>query len=224
MAILLISASVVMLQIWSFPYPSPFASPFLEPKQRWPEQQIKDWVEGGVFEPAFMAYFMRDPERQVPPGDNLVSPADGIVKEIAETDAAKYFVVGLSFWDVHVVRVPVGGTVTNVVEEGEVIFRDISETKDLAFLREKASPVQKIVTVKTDDGVEYKIHLITSWWASRIKVSARIGQKLKKGDRIGRILLGSSVVLSAPKSRVFTPSVGSRVVGGETVISDGGGT
>lgn len=220
LAVLVASLSVVLLQVWSFPYPSQFAQPLLSPIQRWPEQQIKDWVESGVFEPAFVQYFMRDPERSIPDGNNLVAPADGVIKEIAQSANKIFFVVGLSFWDVHVVRTPVAGTVTNVEEEGEVIFRDLSETKDLAFLKEKASPVQKVVVIRADDGNEYKVRLITSWWASRLKVSARIGQRLKKGERIGRILLGSSVVIDAPKSDVFLTKVGARVVAGETVICE----
>lgn len=217
-AILLAAAGVVVTQVWSFPYPSMFVQPFLGPRERWPEDQIKGWVESGVFEPAFVQYFMRDPERTVPPGDNLVAPADGVVKDVVSTAEKKYYVVGLSFWDVHVVRTPVGGTVKSVEEEGEVVFRDESETAGLAFLREKASPVQKIVTIETDAGQEYKVRLITSWWASRLKVSARIGQRIGKGDRIGRILLGSSVVIDAPPADVFDTPVGSRVVAGETII------
>lgn len=217
-AILLCAIAVVVLQLWNFPYPSQLAHPFLSPKQRWPEEQVKEWVESGLFQPAFVQYFMRDPERTAPPGANMVSPADGVVKEIVETDANKYFVVGLSFWDVHVVRTPVAGTVIDVVEEGEVDFRDASETKHLVFLKDKAGPVQKVVTVRDATGTEYKIRLITSWWASRIKVSARVGQTLAKGDRIGRILLGSSVVIDAPKAEKFEVAVGSRVVAGETII------
>ena len=222
LAILAGALAVVALQLWSFPYPSPLAQPFLTPKQRWPEQQIKDWVERGDFSPAFVTYFMRDPERAVPPGDNIVSPADGVVKEIVPTPDKTYFVVGLSFWDVHVVRTAVAGTVTAIVEDGATDFRDLSETENLVFLKEKDGPVQKIVAIHADDGHEYKIRLITSWWASRIKISARVGQKLNKGDRIGRILLGSSVVLDAPPSITFAVPVGTRVVGGETVIYGGG--
>lgn len=218
LAILAASVAVVVLQLWNFPYPSPVAHPFLTPKERWPEAQIKGWVESGVFEPAFVQYFNRDPERTVPPGENLVAPADGVIKGIVKTAAKTYYIVGLSFWDVHVVRTPVAGVVKSVDEEGEVVFRDKSETEGLAFLREKASPVQKTVTIQTDAGEEYKVRLITSWWASRLKVSSRVGQRLAKGDRIGRILLGSSVVVDAPTSDVFDTPVGVRVVAGETVI------
>lgn len=218
LAILTASLFAIALQAWNFPYPSPLVQPLLEPRQRWPEDQVKAWVESGVYDPGFVRFFMRDPERTVPAGDNLVSPADGVVKEIAEFGDKKYFVVGLSFWDVHVVRTPVAGTVTSVDEEGEAIFRDVSETSQLAYIREKASPVQKTVTVRSDDGSSYKVRLITSWWASRIKVSARIGQRLTKGQRIGRILLGSSVVIDAPAAAAFQTPVGSRVVAGETII------
>jgi phosphatidylserine decarboxylase len=205
-------------QLWNFPYPSPLARPFLAPEQKWPEEQIKGWVESGTFDPGFVRFFMRDPERQVPQGDNLVAPSDGVVKEIVQTADASYFVIGLSFWDVHVVRSPVAGVVTNVEEEGFSIFRDRSESADLVFLKGRAGPVQKIVTIESS-GRSYRVRLITSWWASRIKLSAAVGQPIRKGERLGRILLGSTVVLDAPRTMTFRPAQRSRVVGGETIIA-----
>jgi phosphatidylserine decarboxylase len=216
--LLLVSTAALACQLWNFPYPSPLTSPFLAPEQRWSEAQIKGWVESGTFDPGFVRFFMRDPERLVPPGDNLVAPSDGVVKEIVRTADAAYFVIGLSFWDVHVVRSPVAGVVTNVEEEGLSIFRDRSESAQLVFLKGKAGPVQKIVTIAVGEG-SYKVRLITSWWASRIKVSAAVGQPIRKGERLGRILLGSTVVLDAPTGMRFDPPEGSRVVGGETVIA-----
>lgn len=216
--LLVLSFLVIFLQLWSFPYPSPLVKPLLAPKERWPEDQIKAWVESGTFDPGFVRYFMRDPERTVPPGDNLVAPADGIVKEIVRTSDVVYFVIGLSFWDVHVVRSPVAGIVTDIEQEGLSVFRDRSESASLAFLEGKAGPVQAIVTIAAG-GHSYKVRLITSWWASRLKVSARIGQEIAKGERLGRILLGSTVVLDAPADTAFSAEVGSRMVAGESVIA-----
>ena len=216
--LLALSLITISSEIWNFPYPSPLVRPLLAPQQRWPEAQIKEWVERDTYQPGFVTFFMRDPDRNVPGGQNLVSPADGILVEIAHVADTLYFIVGLSFWDVHVVRSPVAGKVIDIQEQGFSIFRDHSESTDQVFLLGKAGPVQKIVSISTPAG-EYRVRLITSWWASRIKVSARIGQNIGKGERIGRILLGSSVVVDAPASTAFIPKVGSRMVGGETIIA-----
>jgi phosphatidylserine decarboxylase len=61
-----------------------------------------------------LEFFGRDPPRVVPKGDHLVSPADGILQVASFIDGLSYFVVGLSFWDVHVVRTPIAGTVKDI--------------------------------------------------------------------------------------------------------------
>jgi len=203
-----------------FPFPSPLIRPLLSPKQRWPAEQVAAWVESGHIDSGFMEFFNRDPERTVPPGNNLVSPADGVIKDIAVQNGTAYFVVGLSYWDVHVVRTPVAGVVKNIEQEGLSFYRFSSEAKDMVFLKGKAGPVQQIVTLATVYG-DIKVRLITSYWASRIKLWVQAGQHLEKGDRIGRILLGSTVVLDLPDGAQLSVQKGQRVVGGETVILAG---
>jgi hypothetical protein len=103
---------------FSFPYPSPLIKPLLPPKLRWPADQVTGWVRDQVFDRDFARYFARDPEREIPAAATLVSPADGIIQDIAMIGDTTYFVVGLSFWDVHVVRTPVAGTVKSIELEG----------------------------------------------------------------------------------------------------------
>ena len=98
-----------------------------------------------------------------------VSPADGVIKDIITRDGIAYFIVGLSFWDVHVVRTPVAGVVKSIEQEGFTFFRNSSETEKEVYLQGKTGPVQQIVTLATDYG-EVKVRLITSYWASRLKV------------------------------------------------------
>jgi phosphatidylserine decarboxylase len=203
-----------------FPFPSPLIKPLLPPKLRWPADEVAAWVESGNVDSGFLAFFMRDPDRTIPSGRNLVSPSDGVIKDIVVQDGITYFVVGLSYWDVHVVRTPVAGVVKNIEQEGLSFYRHESETKEMAFLKGKAGPVQQIVTLDTDYG-EIKVRLITSYWASRLKLWVHEGQQLEKGERIGRILLGSSVVVDLPDRVTFPVQVGEHVVGGETVIFDG---
>jgi phosphatidylserine decarboxylase len=67
-----------------------------------------------------------------------------------------------------------------------------------------------------------KVRLITSYWASRIKLWVQIGQHLEKGDKLGRILLGSTVVSEFPGETQFLVRPGQRVIAGETLISERG--
>ena len=132
--------------------------------------------------------------------------------------------MGLSFWDVHVVRTPVAGMVKDVEVEGTYLQRDVAENQleQTIFLRGKVAPVQQIVTLETNLG-ELKVRLITSYWASRLKVWVHPGEHLDKGQRIGRILLGSTVVAELPGQFSLSVRKGERVVGGETIILQGDG-
>lgn len=219
-AILALCAAVLGIMGRDFPYPSPIAKPFLPPKQRWPTEQVMGWVEQGQFDRDFARYFARDPERQIPPGAKLVSPADGIVQDIATIGDTRFLVVGLSFWDVHVVRTPAAGTVKSVEMEGAYLERlsGPARIRELSFLRGKEAPVQAVITLATAQG-EIKIRMITSYWASRLKIWVYPGLKLAKGERIGRIVLGSTVVSEFPGKPHFDVSLGQHVLGGETAIA-----
>ncbi|HVQ56470.1 MAG TPA: phosphatidylserine decarboxylase, partial [Pyrinomonadaceae bacterium] len=60
-----------------------------------------------VFVAFFMAFFFRDPYRNIPDGDNIVlSAADGKVTRIEDDESGKRVSVFLSPLDVHVNRSP----------------------------------------------------------------------------------------------------------------------
>jgi phosphatidylserine decarboxylase len=217
----LIAASLWAVGEWAFnfPYPSPVIKPLLPPKLRWPTQQVMEGVERDDIDPSFKKYFYRDPERQIPAGANLVAPADGRVQAAQFRDGVTFLVIGLSFWDVHVVRTPVAGTVKSVSTEGVFFprFPTREEVNEQFFLRDKAAPVQQIVTLDTANG-EVKVRLITSYWASRIKLWVHPGQHLAKGQRLGRILLGSTVIVEFPGRFALNVKPGQHTTAGETII------
>lgn len=218
-AILAVSAYIIISQITYFPFPSPIAKIFLSPEKKWPTELVEHWIESDNPDASFVEFFNRDPDRDIPAGPSLVSPADGVLKGVYERDGTDHFTVGLSFWDVHVVRTPAAGIVQSVETEGFSLYKTQSETADFAFLKGKAGPVQSIVTIASGD-LTFKVRLITSYWASRLKVFVNPGQELAKGQRIGRILLGSSVVVDLPGKCIFQQHPGERLIGGETIIAD----
>jgi len=152
----------------------------------------------------FYLYFNRDPERQIPE-DGIVSPADGKIIEIStvknEVDIKKgigfiQFATGmptatmmrifLSPLDVHVQRSPIEGTVTEIKYERG---RKLPAFSKRAWQNENAQ-----VTINSKIG-PVKVVLIAGILARRIRLFIEEGQKIEKGQRIGKILLGSQVCL-----------------------------
>ena len=215
--IFLACLAAVLLWAWHFPHPSPLIRPLLPPRRRWPEAQVRHWLESGRVASGFLRFFERDPERHPPPGSGLLAPADGLVTSLDVRDGIRYVVIALSFWDVHVQRSPCDGVIEAVEDKGDT-FMD-GEGREFAFLRAKTCPVQKRVRIRSPRG-EVAVRLITSLAARRIEVWIEVGDTVRRGQRLGRILLGSTVVLEMPADWPCPLRVGQRVRAGETKVED----
>ncbi|HJR14642.1 MAG TPA: phosphatidylserine decarboxylase [Rhodanobacteraceae bacterium] len=208
----------VLLGAFYFPYPSPLIRRWLPPRKRWPEMQIRGWLKSGKFQRAFLSHFYSDPERVAPPGNSMLAPADGVVTSTDARGGVRYLVIALSFWDMHVQRSPIAGKVISVESHGDD-FMD-GEGREFAFLREKTCPVQKRLVIATDAGL-VAVRLITSLAARRIETWVHEGEEVTRGQRIGRILLGSTVVLELPATAKLLVREGDRVWAGETAVAEG---
>lgn len=213
----LLAAALCALAL-HFPYPSPLIRRWLPPRKRWPEAQIRGWLKNGKYHRGFLGHFYSDPERVAPPGDRLIAPADGLVTSAEVRDGIRYLVIALSFWDMHVQRSPVAGRVARVESQGDG-FMD-GEGREFAFLREKTCPVQKRLVIATPAG-QVAVRLITSLAARRIETWVEEGEEIERGQRIGRILLGSTVVLELPAAVKVLVRTGDRVWAGETEVAEG---
>lgn len=216
--ILCLVAAAITLWALYFPYPSPLIRRWLPPRKRWPEMQIRIWLQRGEFQRAFLRHFYSDPERVAPPGTSMLAPADGLVTSADVRGEVRYLVIALSFWDMHVQRSPVSGTVLSVESHGDD-FMD-GEGREFAFLREKSCPVQRRLVVATEAG-QVAVRLITSLAARRIETWVCEGEEVERGQRIGRILLGSTVVLELPAATKLLVRTGDRVWAGRTVVAEG---
>ncbi|VVB81727.1 Putative archaetidylserine decarboxylase proenzyme [uncultured archaeon] len=169
----------------------------------------------------FYIHFNRDPDREIPK-TGIVSPADGKVLEAATVKSGKGYArfakgmlpatmirIFLSLFDVHVQRAPIEGIVKEIKYfPGRKLFA----FSDNAWENEHAE-----ITIKSEIGL-VKVVLIAGILARRIRVFAKKGQKLQKGQRIGRILLGSQVILILPKCKTKTKR-GQRVQAGTSIIA-----
>lgn len=216
--IIVLSLLAGALVLWAlyFPYPSPLIGPWLPPRKRWPEMQIRSWLANGRFHASFLRYFNRDPDRYPTDSDSLIAPADGLITGTDVKCGVRYVVIALSFWDMHVQRSPATGVVVSVDESGDT-FTD-GEGQEFAFLRAKRCPVQQRILLRTAAG-DLAVRLITSLAARRIETWVKPGDAIERGQRIGRILLGSTVVLELPEAVPLIARVGDRVRAGESPVA-----
>jgi len=166
----------------------------------------------------FVLFFFRDPERTVPEGEGLVvSPADGrviIVADHYEGDYLKTEVkkisIFLSVFNVHVNRIPLGGTVEQVqYHPGKFLVASV----------DKASTDNEQTAVLITHG-KHKVLVkqIAGLIARRIVCRVRPGQKVAAGDRIGLIRFGSRVDCILPEAAVLRVRRGQMVKGGSTIL------
>jgi phosphatidylserine decarboxylase len=165
---------------------------------------------------AFFLWFFRDPSRRVPSEPGLiVSPGDGKVEEAEwiETTAGSRLriTIFLSVFDVHVNRVPVGGTVT-LVEHREGQFLNAMNP---------ASALHNEQTLITIDGGGYSVSFkqIAGLLARRIVCNLKAGDRVERGDRMGLIKFGSRVDVLMPAEVELRVRVGQRVKGGSSVLA-----
>src|ERR1700679_1240936 len=164
----------------------------------------------------FFLWFFRDPNRKVPTGEGLiVSPGDGKVEEAEwiETTAGNRVrvTIFLNVFDVHVNRVPVGGTVT-LVEHREGQFLNAMKAES-AVLNE-----QTMITIDTGEyAVSFK--QIAGLLARRIVCNLKVGDRVERGQRIGVIKFGSRVDVLIPAAANLKVKTGSPVKGGSTVLA-----
>jgi len=178
-------------------------------------------------------WFLRDPVRSIPEGENIVSPADGKIIKIVNIKSdkieidkgifgkiktiskdvknAQYLIsIFMSPLDVHVQRAPINGSIVNVkYQKGKFLAANTLE----ALQNENNE-----ILIEEYDTV--KVIQIAGFIARRIECFVKKGEKILKGHKIGRINLGSQVSIILPKNVNIKVKEGQKVKAGSTIIAD----
>jgi phosphatidylserine decarboxylase len=164
----------------------------------------------------FVAFFFRDPEREVPQDERLVvSPADGLVVvvkpvELADGKTGTLISIFLSIFDVHVNRSPLAG---RIVETDYRPGRFLVATKQRASVENE----QNVITVENKYAtVVFK--QIAGLIARRIVFWKQKGDQVLLGERVGLIKFGSRVDIILPPHVDVVARRGERVKGGISII------
>ena len=161
---------------------------------------------------AFCLWFFRDPDRKVPPGDVMVSPADGKIVSIKRlSDDQRRISIFLNVFDVHVNRSPVAGQITKI---------HYHKGKFLVASREVASSENEQNTFTMDAaGSKVVFSQIAGLIARRIVCHKREGDRVATGERIGMIKFGSRMDIVFGPEWELAAETGQRVSAGTTILA-----
>ncbi len=161
---------------------------------------------------AFCLYFFRDPEREIPAGDVVVSPADGKIVSIkAESAESMRISVFLNIFDVHVNRAPIAGRITEVkYKKGEFL---------VASKEQASSRNEQNLMVVEGDGSRVAFKQIAGLIARRIVCYKKPGDEVARGERVGLIKFGSRVDVLLGPEWVIEVKPGERVRAGSSVLA-----
>lgn len=183
-----------------------------------------------------IAFFNRAPQRNIPAGDSIVSPASGKIIGIVPVQTPvitfqkkgienvvtipqlsqpmQMILIEMNPLDVHVQRMPIDGQVTFLEHYDGQHKNALGKNKfDIVKSNEKT------VTVITNSRESVGIIQVAGMSARRIREYIQKGDVLEKGAIYGRILLGSQVVVLIPQNRVVQAQMGDKVIDGETILA-----
>jgi len=163
----------------------------------------------------FLLNFFRDPERRIPDGPVLVSPADGRVMAVrpAAGDAGEPFVsIFMNPLDVHVNRAPLAGTI--------VQYQYFRGRFKPAFEESAGMENERNMIVIQGDRCQVRLSQIAGILARRIVFRKKVGDVVRTGERIGMIRFGSRVDLWLPREARVVVRAGQKVKAGNTILAE----
>ena len=196
----------------------PFIAAALVPAAGLAAARRYGWSTGFAALGAFLTYFFRDPDRQVPQAPDLVvSPADGRVMIAGPSDGRwappgdwLQVTIFLSPLDVHVNRSPVSGRVRRI---------EYRPGSFLPAFDEKSNDNELNEIWVDHNGRTIVFRQVVGILARRIVCRVREGEVVGRGERIGLMKFGSRMDVFLPTDAGLRVAVGDRVVGGETVLA-----
>jgi len=167
-------------------------------------------------------YFFRDPDRQPIDDENyLVSPADGVISQIIETQGPKELnlenkkytrvSIFMNVFNCHVNRVPTKSKISEIYyKPGKHFNASLDKSSD--------ENERNYLKIKNSSGDDIILVQIAGLIARRIVCEVKEGDELKQGDKFGIIRFGSRVDLYFENYKLMAKE-NQRSVGGETIIA-----
>ena len=176
----------------------------------------------GIVLTIWVYYFFRDPDRiSINDEDYLVSPADGVVLQVMETNGPKELnlenkkftkvSIFMNVFDCHVNRIPCSGEIEDILY---VAGKFLNASLDKA----SEDNERNYYKIKNSFGEEIVVVQIAGLVARRIVTETTKGEKLEQGSRIGMIRFGSRAELYFENYKPLV-KVDQKTIAGETLIA-----
>ena len=169
----------------------------------------------------FIVFFFRDPDRKhdIDQEKAVLTPADGTILEIKQLEGddnplggpAIKISIFMSLFNVHVNRVPIGGTIKQIsYHQGKFFSADLDKASE--------HNENNRITLKTSDSRIIVFVQIAGLIARRIVCWIKEGDRVSTGQRFGLIRFGSRLEVYLPGDSKITAQERQKVRAGETVI------
>jgi len=162
---------------------------------------------------AYVAYFFRNPYRQIPTDENtVISPADGKVVAVRQLDDGRHLIsIFLNIFNVHINRCPIAGRVETV---------NHTKGKFLAAYKPEASQVNErnLVAIRDNDFL-VEVTQIAGLIARRIVCWSKPEDQVSRGQRFGLIRFGSRVDVVLPATCSIAVHEGQKISGGSDILA-----
>jgi len=167
-------------------------------------------------------YFFRDPERFSINDENyLVSPADGLVLQVQDSDGPKELnmegkkftkvSIFMNVFDCHVNRTPCSGKLTEMIYKPGIFL-------NASLDKASEDNERKYYKITNSAGEEVIVVQIAGLIARRIVSEVSENSELKQGEKIGMIRFGSRVDIYF-NNYTSLVKVNQRTIAGETLIA-----
>tara|TARA_B100001540_G_scaffold201029_1_gene177029 strand:+ start:726 stop:1373 length:648 start_codon:yes stop_codon:yes gene_type:complete len=167
-------------------------------------------------------YFFRDPERISIDDDNyLVSPADGVILQIVETNGPKELgfenkkftkiSIFMNVFDCHVNRTPCSGKISQILyKPGKFFNASLDKASD--------ENERNYYKIQNNSGEDVIVVQIAGLIARRIVTETYENQDLQQGERIGMIRFGSRADVYFENYKPLV-KVNQKTFAGETLLA-----
>ena len=167
-------------------------------------------------------YFFRDPERfSINDEDYLVSPADGVITQITETNGPKTLgledkkytkiSIFMNVFDCHVNRVPSSGKINKIYyKPGSYINASLDKASE--------ENERNYINMTNSNGDELILVQIAGLIARRIVCEVKENEEIKQGNKFGIIRFGSRVDLYFEDYKLMV-NLNQKTISGETILA-----
>jgi phosphatidylserine decarboxylase len=186
--------------------------------------------------------FLRNPKRDIPKGNNLISPANGKIIRIIDTEKKSFkfikkgilgkikllsedidkkcFVICImmNIHNIHIQRSPVSGKIIYQKYSKGNFMNVVFGSDNLEWIENEKN---EIIIYDKEKNLKIKVIQVAGCVAKKIKSYVKLNQDVKKGQDLGHITLGSEVILVVPKEKInLRIKEKDIVIDGKTIIGD----